>query len=420
MTADRLRVVLCSTSAGTHVLAGVLSDQPDVEVTVLTLNEDKARAWQRSLHDAALTVTVPDGGGTRVAHTARDLRVTCQPDVAAEGADIVVLAVPAFLHSAYLAALAAHLDDGCVVVGLPGHGGFEQEVRRVLPPGLRHVGVVNFDALPWIARVVEPARAVHVAATKNVLAGALDGDLGGSRVPDLPSTLQRLLGAPPRLVVAGHPLGITLRAPNASVHPPVMYRRWKDWDGQPLAEAPPFYREIDEEAASLIAGISRECVATAEVLMLARPDADLSQVVDALEWELAAYGSLIADPTDLMTALRTNSGHHAARHPMKEVAPGRLVPDFGHRFLAEDIPYGLVVVRGIAEIAGVDTPTIDLVLSWGQDKLGKVYLTPAGLTGRDVATSRAPQRYGLTTVAELVGEERSQPPAFSALPLTRP
>ncbi len=327
---------------------------------------------------------------------------------------MVILAVPAFLHSNYLAALAPYLEDGCLIVGLPGHCGFEFEVNHVLASAMQHFTVVNFDALPWVARLSEFGRAVTVTATKDVLVGAMQQrDPIGSRIPDPLPVLQHLLGPRPRLVITGHPLGITLRAPNASVHPPVMYSRWRDWDGVPLAEAPRFYTDLDELAASMIDGISRECVATAQAIMLAHPEADLSQVISAYDWEIDAYDALIADKTTLMTALRTNSGHAAARHPMKEVGLGKFVPDFAHRFLSEDIPFGLVVVRGIAEIAGVETPTIDLILSWSQERLGRRYLTAAGLVGPDIAFSRAPQRYGLTTLHEILGYERNRVPALS-------
>ena len=32
--------------------------------------------------------------------------------------------------------------------------------------------------------------------------------------------------------------------------------------------------------------------------------------------------------------------------------------------MTEDVPYGLVVIRGIAEIVGVETPSIDKLLTW--------------------------------------------------------
>jgi hypothetical protein len=38
--------------------------------------------------------------------------------------------------------------------------------------------------------------------------------------------------------------------------------------------------------------------------------------------------------------------------------------------LTEDIPYGLLVIKGIALLAGVETPYIDRQLYWCQDKMG--------------------------------------------------
>ena len=64
---------------------------------------------------------------------------------------------------------------------------------------------------------------------------------------------------------------------------------------------------------------------------------------------------------------------------MKETDDHSFVPDFAHRYLTEDVPYGLVVIRGIAEIVQVDTPTIDKLLLWAQEKLGKEYLVGSKL-----------------------------------------
>ena len=66
--------------------------------------------------------------------------------------------------------------------------------------------------------------------------------------------------------------------------------------------------------------------------------------------------------------------------------------------MTEDIPYGLAVIRGIAEIVKVETPNIDKVLTWCQEKMHKEYQ----LQGKDIASSRAPQRYGFTTLESIL------------------
>jgi hypothetical protein len=83
---------------------------------------------------------------------------------------------------------------------------------------------------------------------------------------------------------------------------------------------------------------------------------------------------------------------------------GGLVPDFTTRYLAEDIPYGLVVTRGIAELVGTATPVMDKVITWAQARLEREYLVAGKLQGRDLRATRAPQRYGITKINELVSE----------------
>lgn len=401
MAHDGIRIALCGASSASHVLAAILSVHADVTLSVFTRDAAKAYAWSHILRHDHLTVNMLDGNGERVTLTANSFVVTSDPARAARQCDMVILSLPAFLHSGYLASLAPYLEDGCVVVGLPGQCGFEFDVRQALGERAGRFGVVNFDSLPWVCRIVEFGKKVWIAGTKEVITGAMRNP-SATRLTDPLSTLRRLLGAPPRLVISGHLLGITLRSPNASNHPPMMYSRWKDWDGAALGSPPLFYEALDERAASLLVEINREVLATAERVTALHADADLSHVIPGYEWEIACYGPVIKDKTNLMTAIRTNPGYQGIEHPMIQITRGKFVPDFGHRFLAEDVPFGLVVIRGVAEIAGVPTPRIDQVLSWSQERLGRQYLTGSGLAGRDLATTRCPQRYGFTTLPEIL------------------
>jgi hypothetical protein len=81
---------------------------------------------------------------------------------------------------------------------------------------------------------------------------------------------------------------------------------------------------------------------------------------------------------------------------------GGLVPDFQARYLSEDVPFALLATRGIAELAGVATPTMDEVITWAQELLSKEYLVDGKLTGRDVIHSRAPQRYGFNELDGMI------------------
>lgn len=119
-------------------------------------------------------------------------------------------------------------------------------------------------------------------------------------------------------------------------------------------------------------------------------------------WYMRCYPQDISDKTNLYTAIQTNAAYQGLKHPVKKTEDGKFLPDFSHRYMTEDIPFGLVVIRGIAEIMGIETPNIDKVLTWSQQQMGKEYLVDKKLQGKDMSTSRAPQSYGFTTIESIL------------------
>jgi len=398
------RVLICGTGSGAHALAAVAS-RNGFDVCILSQNAGKAQRWNESLERQPLAVIGRNGDGAWMANS---FSVTDDPAVAAQGCDLIIFAVPTFSHERYLELLKPEIRDGCVIVGLPGQNGFEFEVRNTLGPRLRNCAVINFESLPWSCRVVDFGATVRINGTKKTLAGAIQGDLPKFKVNQVLETLQGVLGEFPKLILSGHSLGINLMSLNAYSHPPIMYGRWKDWDGKPLDHEPLFFQGVDENTAGLLEKISDEVVGISRRIMAEYPEIDLSQVVRMYDWDIAHYSDQIADKTNLMTALRTNALYQGRAHPMVQTINGQYIPDFNHRFLLEDIPC-LAVIRGIAEIAGVETPNLDMVLLWGQEKLDKEYLVGSKLIGKDLATTRCPQRYGITTIEELLGYKNHAP-----------
>ena len=58
--------------------------------------------------------------------------------------------------------------------------------------------------------------------------------------------------------------------------------------------------------------------------------------------------------------------------------------------------------KSIGQMADVATPTLDAVIDWSQNKLGKRYLVNGKLAGEDVHELRIPQNYGLNNLSELL------------------
>jgi hypothetical protein len=81
---------------------------------------------------------------------------------------------------------------------------------------------------------------VEVLGAKDTLVGSkIDGQ--SQLCIDPVKTLQTLLGEHPILKMAHNYIEPYLMT-KSIVHPPLMYAKWKDWDGQPMKEKPLFYQ----------------------------------------------------------------------------------------------------------------------------------------------------------------------------------
>lgn len=395
------RILICGSGACSHALAGIFSRQSDVAVTILTKDSDKVRLWQHNRKVGPLRLSVAIGSDQREL-TAGEIICTDDPARAARDCDMVIFAIPAFTHASYFQLLAPYLPAGCTIVGLPGQNGFEWEARTLLGDRLRRLILLDFDSYPWVCRLTNFGQHVSITGKKQHLVGAIQGNLSRARLTDPLGYLQKILGEYPRLEVSGHMLAITLMAVNAYSHPPIMYGRWHNWDGVPLDEPAYFYRDIDTATGELLTACSGEVVACAKRIMALRPGLDLERVIPMYQWDMDRYGNVITDTTNQTTLLRTNPFYQNIQHPMIQTSRGQYVPDFGHRFLSEDVPFGLAVIRGISEIINLPTPNLDKVLLWCQAKLARQYLVDGRIAGRDVAETRCPQKYGIHTLSALL------------------
>jgi len=256
--------------------------------------------------------------------------------------------------------------------------------------------------LPWACRLTKFGETAEVIGTKTSLMGAI---FPGTVPPsgDATAMLQSTLGPHPQLIVKGHLLAMTLMGVNAYIHPSIMYGVWSTWDGNPLDEAPLFYQGMTELGCATLDGCSNEILATAKSITQQRPNVDLSSVIHIYDWYIRCYAKDMADTSNLYNAIRTNGAYKGLKHPCKQNDAGKYLPDFAYRYMTEDMPCGLVVMKGIALVAGVPTPTMDKVIEWAQSKMGAEYLVNGQLSGKDVAKSRSPQAYGIQDLDTMLG-----------------
>lgn len=399
-TENKLKVLVCGGGNGAHCLAGLSASNPDVETRVLTLFADEAERWSKILQINDLTVTMVNSDGSSGEIKSKPTLVTKDPKEAASGADVIFLVVPGFAHEQYFREISHFVGDNTLIVGLPGQAGFEFQCLYMLGEKAKSCIVMSAESLPWACRILEFGRLVQILGFKETLrVSKLQGSQSNFKGSPF-DTVQKVLGPKPVLREIQNYIAVNLMA-KSIIHPPLMYGQWSSFDGTPLKEKPLFYKGVDEKQAKLLSGVSDECIAIGKAIEKQIPGTDMSEVIHIFDWYLAYYADQITDKTNLMTAMQTNKAYDGLLHPMKEVDNGQFVPDFNYRYMAEDVPFGLVVMKGIGELAEVATPVMDEIITWAQGKLQQEYMVGSKLSGKDVSKTRAPQRFGFKSLQQL-------------------
>ncbi len=377
------KLTVCGGGNAAHVLIA-LAGQAGWEVDVFAPLAGEAKRLAAGM--AAQAGLVARFGTQTSVGQAR--RVSPTPAEVIPGSELVLLALPAFAHDPILRAIADFVEPGAAIVALPARGGFDYQARSLLARPIRLVGL---QTLPWACRIVTFGQEVDILGTKAVV------DLAawpGAAAPGLAKTLAELLGL--KINPVSSFLSLTLANTGQLIHPGIMYGlcHGRETTTFSQAEIPLFYQGVDEATAELLQALSDEVQMLTGSLAAQLPSLEPQEVVPLYQWLLRAYPADIGDNRTLRRALVTNRAYTGLKIPTRPAGPDRLAVDFTARYLAEDVPFGLVVLRGLAEIAGVPTPTIDEVITWAQERLGKQYLVDGQLAGRHVSESRAPQVYG--------------------------
>jgi hypothetical protein len=219
----------------------------------------------------------------------------------------------------------------------------------------------------------------------------------------LAAQLTCILGT--RVIWTDNFLTMTLGNPGQFIHPGLMYGHFRSWRGEEYDEdaIPLLYAKATDEMGELVARLSHEATAVADQIH-ARSGGVLNlqgAVVPVHEWLRTVYGHVTADKSTVAACFRTGP-IRARKAPMRESRPGKFVPNFDYRYLSEDVPFGLVATRALAEIADVDTPAIEEVITWAQSVLHRTYLRGGRLKGEDVKDLPIPQNHGISTLADLI------------------
>ncbi len=314
-----LRVLVCGGGALAHVFAGVIGAVPGTRVSVLTR---RPAEWSHSIavHHADLVIQ-------------GKAEATDDPAVAAD-AVLILVAAPAFAHEAILRRLLPHLQPDTWVGALPAIGGFDLLLRH-LAPG--HGKVLGSLRAPYNARVLRYGHEVLVTGVVPHLDLVIGS--GGDR-HDASALLEDALALPLRVI---EPFLLATLSPASTIfHAARMFEL--------LIESKPkrqkFYAGWGDAAGRCYLAMDAELAALRRILQCDAPGIDAA----------GHYG--VFEPAALAHRIRSLPGLPDIDAP---VFDGML--DVEHRFVREDIPYGLNLAQLLASKVGLPCPAMTSVLA---------------------------------------------------------
>ncbi len=390
-------LAVCGGGNAGHALVVAASQHIAGEIHWLAGSAEKADVLRRGVFSQ--TGLQSSGAIIGTAHRVR--AISADPADVIPRADLVIIAVPAFAHAAVLRQIAPHLKPTATIGALPTRGGFEFDATALLD-GLEPKGkrvIFGLQTLPWSTRVQQPGTHVNFGAIK---AGVLMASMPSRHAAGIAQLLADILGT--HIVPTQNFLNMTLGNPGQIIHPGLMYGLFRQWSGAHYAqdEVPYFYRDASDDTGAFIEQLSADIGAVAAKVESASGGAlNMSGVLTIHDWLKLSYPAQTADLSTVARCFRTGP-LQARKAPMTEVTNGVFTPNFAYRYLSEDVPYGLVVTKAIAQIADIGTPALDTVLRWAQRKLQERYVVGGKLNAKTTAALPIPQNAGVTTLDSLI------------------
>jgi hypothetical protein len=387
----QLRIVICGGGNAVHVLVPVIKETSGAWVGVLAPYSDEAARISSGASENGITVEYNEREVT-----ARPDMVTSLAEEVIPEADIVLFALPAFAHGPMIGLVAPFLKKGAWLGAMPSRSGFEFYAQST---HVRDKEIVLFglQTLPWACRIIEYGKRVTVLGEKNsVTVGACPA----GKAPEVALTLQELIGI--RLKPAGSMLSISLGNVGQIIHPGIMYGLFKEEEETTYHEenVPLFYQGISKETAGMLGHMSQEIVNVAKYLSKKCSSLQLQDVISLQDWILQSYEGKIADTSTLFSCFVTNQAYAGLQAPTIKVG-GKCRANLRSRYLTEDVPFGLVVTKGIAGMCGLPTPTIDQVLATTSRWMDAEYYIDGKAVGRDIGKTRHPVNFGITKLEQL-------------------
>ena len=268
-------------------------------------------------------------------------RVTADIGEAVRGAELIVVPTPAFAQEDIAHALAPHLADGQVIFLPPGTFGSYVMMRVLRRAGCKaDVSIAETGTLPWLARKHGPAEVAITIRAPRLPTGVFPASNG-------PQAFAVLRGAFPSVEPIEDVLAGALMNAGPIIHPPLTImnagplEHFDTWDIHSEGTQPSIRRVTD--------ALDNERIAIRKGLGYGGEHFPLSDHYNSDRW---MYGDAHKRLVD--------SGDWREHIVLTE-----------HRYMTEDVHFGLAFLVSVADWAGVSAPLATGLLSIASAICGK-------------------------------------------------
>ncbi len=363
---ERKRLVICGGGSSAHTLIPLLKDS----IFDVSLYTSRPTNWS---HEVKLEWH--DTMGNVLGHYSGQLvQISNNPADIIPDADYIVFCMPVHRYRVALHEIAPFIKKHKnVCVGtVYGQGGWNWMVDEIKNKyDLQNIVTFAFGLIPWICRIIEYGHigvtygckaANYAAVYPNQYFRQIDEEL-------LESICYKWFGKG-KVEQSENFLSLTLSVDNQIIHTSRCLGLYKacgpTWVNKD--DVPWFYRDYDDLSARLLAKLDHDYENIRQAIKSLHPEKDFRYMLDYLALERFSYKS---QNTDIRESFVNSQTLVSIGTPVIQNNDGKWEVDRNHRFFLDDIYYGNMIAKWMAEMLDISTPTIDEILQWAQQVRGE-------------------------------------------------
>ena len=309
----------------------------------LSLRGHNVRLWENPAFSANIEYLLANGrmvtSTGAVSGKAQLSCVTTNAEEALDGAEVIFVIMPSFGQDSAFNYMVPHIKAGQAVFIMPGNFGSISLYSKLKANGnAGGVLIGEADTIPYAARLLTD-KTCNVFGVKGSMAMSA---IPSSDISTLRERLQKVL--PLRLTTLPSVMAVGLANTNMIIHCPTMIMNAGRIEG---GERFSFYTDgMTSSVCKVMEKMDEERLAVA-----------------------AAFGyKLVTEFEDALSNYDLDGSRYSCLHDIFSTHPvyskmGKDSPQsVTHRYLTEDVPYLLVPLAELGDIAGIPTPTVDSII----------------------------------------------------------